>query len=358
MPSLETWVIDIIEERRFSIVAKPFLYLISCLFYLGVKIKNTLYNSGLKKSKKTKAPVISIGNIVAGGTGKTAFIQFFAKELSKSHELAILSRGYRSEYEHGSHLISNQCGPNRCGDEPYLIKKNVPNVHMIVGKNRLRGAQLSVKRGAQLILLDDGMQHRKMYRNQDIVMLNCNDLFGKGYYLPRGYLRDDPKRLKSADLIILHHIKDESHFDQVKKELISLTTAPMIGSKMRVIGVRDRGGSLNPDVKKAGLFCGLGHPKSFQDTAIEMGIEIVEKLILPDHIAPTEEELKSLLYKTQAKGAEILLCTEKDWVKLPERVKYVFSINYVDVTFQIISGMAHYNAFKSDVLELINNSKA
>lgn len=358
MRSLETWVIDIIEGRRSSILAKPLLYLISCLFYLGVKIKNVFYSSGLMRSRKTKAPVISIGNIVAGGTGKTAFIQFFAKELSKSHELAILSRGYRSEFEHGSHLISNKCDPNRCGDEPCLIKKNVPNAHMIVGKNRLRGAHLSLKRGAQLILLDDGMQHRQMYRNRDVVMLNCNDLLGKGYYLPRGYLRDDPKRLSCADLIILHHVKDEPHFAQMKKELSSLTTSPMIGSKMTALGIRDSEGNLNPHVKKVGLFCGLGHPKSFQDTAEEMGIEIVEKLILPDHIAPTEEELKSLLYKTQAKGAEILLCSEKDWVKLPEHVKYIFSINYIDVTFQIISGLAHYNAFKSDVLELINNNKA
>ncbi len=310
------------------------------------------------RSKKVKVPVISIGNIVAGGTGKTAFIQFFAKEFSKSHELAILSRGYRSGYKKGVHLVSDQCSPSHCGDEPFLIKKNVPDAHMIVGKNRLMGAQLSIERGAQLILLDDGMQYRKIYRNRDIVMLNCNDPLSKGYYLPRGYLRDEPKRLSCADLIILHHVKNERHFIQMKKEISPLTTAPMIGSKMAVLGIRDSGGNLNFDIKKAGLFCGLGHPRSFQDTVMEIGIEIVGELILSDHISPTEEELALLLYRTQEKGAETLLCSEKDWVKLSEHIKCTFPINYVDVTFQIISGAVHYHAFKKEVLDLISNHGA
>ncbi|MCK4934993.1 MAG: tetraacyldisaccharide 4'-kinase, partial [Simkaniaceae bacterium] len=133
------------------------------------------------------------------------------------------------------------------------------------------------------------------------------------------------------------------------------TNAKVIGSNMKVIGARDYNGVLDQNIKKAGVFCGLGHPASFQATVESCGIQIVDFLRLQDHIAPKEKELKELLSKAQAKGGELLLCSEKDWVKLPNCVKCNFPIKYIDVTFQIISGKKHYNTFKSDVLKLLNN---
>ncbi|MCK4934939.1 MAG: tetraacyldisaccharide 4'-kinase, partial [Simkaniaceae bacterium] len=122
MQAVESYIIDIIEGRRSQKIFKAILYQISRVFYLGILFKNKLYDLKYKKSFHAQIPVLSIGNIVAGGTGKTEFIKHFAKELTSLCNVAVLSRGYRSSSRKGPTIVTPLCTPNMCGDEPYMIK--------------------------------------------------------------------------------------------------------------------------------------------------------------------------------------------------------------------------------------------
>ena len=218
--NMATYISDVIEGKRNGTFIKGALYAMSGLFEAGVNLRNFAFDQRWLKEKKVEAPVISIGNIVAGGTGKTALIQRLTKDLSSSGQVSILSRGYRSIVEKKGKSIalfeSSQTTPEICGDEPYLLFKTLPEAILFVGKDRVLNAKQAVYHNTDWILLDDGMQYRSLHRDIEIVMLHADDIYGKGFFLPRGYLRDSPKRLQSADAIIINHIKNKEHFYKYK----------------------------------------------------------------------------------------------------------------------------------------------
>lgn len=297
---VEAFVVDVIERKR---RLRHLFVLPSLLFRLGVFLRHCAYDWGLLREKKLDAIVISIGNLVAGGTGKTPFLMRLGRDFEK---FAILTRGYRGKKRKGAvNLREAELKPDESGDEAALYRKAFPDQDIIVGRDRQSGALLTK---APLILLDDGMQHRKLRRDFEIVMLNRHDLFGHGHFLPRGYLRDHPKRLSHADYLIVHHVNTEDEFEAAKRDLRPYSQAPVLGTRIRVPegfgGVR------------VAFFAGIGSPTSFRKTLTTAGAEIVDEMILPDHIAPTDLELEQFIERARQKGAQRILCTEKDWVKL------------------------------------------
>lgn len=345
---LETTIIDIIEGRRHAPVVRSLLRGMSTFFEAGVALRNFAFDRQWIKETKVDVPVVSIGNIIAGGTGKTALIQKLGKDLATSGQISILLRGYRSEIEKvgGSlHLVENsRITPDVCGDEAYLLWKMLPNMTYFIGKDRRLSAQRALYHEADLILLDDGMQYRRLHRDLEIVMLHADDLYGKGFYLPRGYLRDSPKRLAQADYVFINHVDDEAHFRFIQEDVSQKTDAPLIGVQMVPRAIKGREGEIleNLEGKRVAAFCGLGKPASFVKTLQKMGLDVAEVLTLPDHTTPSRHQLASLAILAEEKGCEALLCTQKDWVKLPEALSLSLPLGYVEASLEVVVGQSHY----------------
>ncbi len=341
-----------------------FLYGMSQLFKAGIHLRNFLFDHLSLGKNRVDIPVISIGNIVAGGTGKTALIQRIAKDLASEGKLSILTRGYRSKAENskrGVFVSLDSPDPLEvCGDEAALLAKHLPFATLFVGKNRVRSARRAASGIADFILLDDGMQYRSLVRDVEIVLLHGDDPYGQGYYLPRGYLRDSPKRLRVADYIIVNHIHDEQQFTAIKKELARITLAPVIATHMVARGINAGSGLLNEPLEghQIAAFCGLGSPNSFYNTVESLGVTISEKWNLPDHTAPKEKDLTAFSKRAEAKGCKWIVCSEKDWVKLPRSVKENLPIAYLDADLTIREGEEEYAKLLSHMKQLIREGKA
>jgi tetraacyldisaccharide 4'-kinase len=299
---LESVVLDIMDGKR---PGRSLLTVLSYLYKSGVRLRNHSYDANWIERTKVPAIVISVGNIVAGGTGKTPFVKHLAEALMPYHKLAILSRGYKSQFESSGqvHKLTGHERAEDCGDEPLWLAQQLPSVQVWVGKNRTESAAKAVADGAEIIILDDGMQYRKLHRDFEIVMLGGDEPLGKGRFLPRGFLRDRPERLKIADLIIVNHAKSPA---DVRAELHPLTEAPLIFAKMK----------LNQSLtgRRVAIFCALGHPERFMQAVREAGAEVVATFFKPDHDTFLEDELIDFSRRSKA---DLLVCTEKDFVKLP-----------------------------------------
>lgn len=301
------------EKKPFFLV--PFFFLISAFFSLIVRLRHFAYDKGLCKVHTLPIFVISVGNIAAGGTGKTPLVQKLVKHLDPKIKLAVLTRGFLSQIASSGRVekISEGKGCSLpvqyCGDEPYLLA-NTLSASVWVGKNRIESGHRAVAEKMQCLLLDDGMQYRRLARNVEIVVIDAKDPFGKQQFLPRGLLRDTPKRLKQADWIIANHLDSKKEYERIKKELSLYSKAPIIGMKAVACQTQEIEG------KRVGVFCALGRPERFLQTVEKLGCSIVDHIFLPDHMPFSANELNVFAKRCKDKEGEILLCTEKDWVKL------------------------------------------
>ena len=348
MATLETYVTDLIEGKKKSQVFSGLLHVISKIFESAIHLRHFVFDHAWVKETKMQIPVISIGNIVAGGTGKTALLQSLVKQFALEGEIAILIRGYRSQIEKKKQCLHLQKGskvnPEMCGDEAYLLWKNMPHLSLFVGKNRNKSASLASFYGAEIIFLDDGMQYRRLHRDLEIVMLHADNLYGKGFYLPRGYLRDSPKRLKLADYVFINHVRSQNHFDRLSRDVRKWTSSPLIGAKMVPKKVQGEYGERWEHLagKRVSAFCGLGNPYSFFATVQEMNVDLVDTLILPDHVTPNPAQLDDFMRLSEARGCELVLCSEKDWVKLSKPLNYALPIAYLEASLEVIFNQEEY----------------
>ncbi len=347
---IERYVTALIEGRKHSSISLFFLYLFSKVFEWGIKLRHVAYKIHFFKTGQVNAPVISVGNITAGGTGKTPLINHLVQLFLREGKVAIISRGYRSSLECQTTPTAICLGQGPlfssliCGDEPYLLASFNPTCDLWIGKNRLLAAKMAIQRGVDFIFLDDGMQSLELKRDLEIVVMDGKELFGKGYFLPRGYLREDPKELKKASYIFVNHIQCATEYREAKCQLLPYTQAPVIGIRMhlaeRLSGV------------KAGVFCGLGKPQRFLDTLNEAGVSIIDALIAGDHKSFTVDALEIFAEQCKAKGAEMLLCTEKDAVKLANQVKFSLPIKSVKVSLEVVEGKEHWDALYAKIKSL------
>lgn len=329
---IETRVIDIIEGKKAAPVTRALLKMMSECYRSGVALRNFAYDFVLTQTKLS-IPVISVGNIVAGGTGKTPFIHYLAKALGES-QVAILSRGYRRNSKN-TVIVKSETTPEECGDEPALLFQKLPKSHIIVGSNRAQSGMIAQTLGAKVILLDDGMQHRQLHRNIEIGVMDARDLFGRGHFLPRGFLRDSPKRLSKVDLIILNGVKDEEHLESLTSRIRHYTEAPITAMELVVEN------NIELASKKVGLFCAIAAPDRFKDTLRNMGCDIILKEIKADHLPFTQEEIERLAILAHDQGAQCLVCTEKDRVKLPKDLKVSIPLVVAKIALKPTFGKHH-----------------
>jgi tetraacyldisaccharide 4'-kinase len=349
---IERRVLEMIRGEKKAPIAMACLAVLSLLYRSVVSLRNMAYDGGVFSSEKLCVPVISVGNVVAGGTGKTPFVHLLASRLQDKVRLGILTRGFRSDIEKSGLVkqIAYGNGPlfsaKHCGDEPYLLAKKI-SAPIWVGADRTRSGRIAIAQGVNCLILDDAMQHRRLKRDFEIVIVDANDPFSKGRYLPWGLLRDSPKRLKNATLIIVSHVKGDDHFGQIKAAITPLSDSPLIGVRTEVLEKE----KFTP--RKVGVFCGIGQPARFLQAVRDLNQEIVDTLILKDHAVLSKGQLENFAKRCLQKGAEVLLCTEKDFVKLYSGNASCLDIVAVEVKMKIVAGQEYWDPFIDNILDKV-----
>lgn len=325
MSKLEVLVTSVIRGQRKGPLAsmlKLLLWLLSWPYRFAVFLRNKAYDWNWLLTRKAPIPVISIGNISAGGTGKTPITQWIAKQLMAHRKVAISSRGYKSKAEAQDQVLvldpQHPAPPQVCGDEALLHQQELPAAIVVSGADRLLAAETAAAHGAEVILVDDGFQRRSLHRSLDIVVIDASDPWGHGHLLPRGFLREPLSALCRADLLILSKVTDSGAAQRIKDELRSYSQAPIVMTRLRASGVTFHDGHKAPSLQghNVAMLCGIGNPQAFRQTIGELGGQIVLERLLADHESLSLSELQRFATLAQSHGADFIVCTEKDYIKL------------------------------------------
>ena len=272
---------------------------LSALFGAAVRARNRLYDSGTLPRRTLRGPVVSVGNLSVGGTGKTPFVILLGELLrARGIRFDVLSRGYHRQ-RRGVALVEPGGVPRDFGDEPLLIARRL-GAPVVIGEDRYQAGRFAEQRfGPQLHLLDDGFQHRQLAREFDIVLVTPED--ARDRLLPAGRLREPLTALRRADAVVLMSGADPAQFPLANKT-----------------AWRVRRGILPPlQIPERPLaFCGIARPQTFLLQLRKAGIEPVAEATFPDHYAYTEKDVRDLLFLRQQSGAGGFVITEKDAVNL------------------------------------------
>lgn len=289
------------------------LRLLSGPYGWGVRLRNWLFEHGWRRQQRAAVPVVSIGNLSVGGTGKTPCVEYVARYFhGRGRRVAILSRGYGA----GDGL----------NDEARVLQASLPDVPHLQGPDRVALAALAVDRlQSQVLVLDDGFQHRRLARDLDLVLLDATAPWGHGGLLPRGLLREPPSSLRRAQLVLLTRcdLVAGGELERLRQQVERLVPGmPVVESSHRPVGWINALGETRPleglALGAVAAFCGLGNPEAFRRTLLGLGLKVSGWRTFPDHHAYGQRDLDSLgdWARQQAAGVPIVT-TQKDLVKLP-----------------------------------------
>jgi tetraacyldisaccharide 4'-kinase len=349
------------HQDESSGLLSPLLAFFSVLYGQGIGLRLLAYNRGLFKRKSLPGFVVSIGNLTAGGTGKTPAAVMLAKWASeKGYCVAVLSRGYKGRYKNKVLEVSDgtriHADPGVTGDEPYLLAKKLSGIPVIISKTRyLAGLFAHGKFGSDFFILDDGFQHLDLKRDLDLTLIDASRPFGNGHLLPWGPLREPVDQLTRADAFIL-------------------TRACQYGSNGRAVNFLNRRFPTTPvfygdhipekvvfphsnKVCDAGIlkgkrilaFAGIARPESFKDTLIRLGADAVYLKGFRDHHRFNREEIQALIRRKEKINADCLLTTEKDWVRMSSFHPVPPDMGYLCIRFSLVSG-------ESEFFEMVNSA--
>ncbi len=280
----------------------------SFVYSLLIKLRNFLYSAGWLKVHHVNAAVISVGNITAGGTGKTPLVAWLVKHLAGKYKPAILTRGYKSN--------------EGISDEATLLAHTCRQIPVMVNPDRVAGAKESIAQGANVLVLDDGFQHRRLARDLDIVTIDATEPFGFGRLLPAGLLREPVRQISRADAVVITRAnqttpeKTEQIKQTIRKYKVDMPIASAVhrcaslntaaGGETSLEKVRE---------KKVFAYCGIGNPEAFFRTLEELGVNLVGRKIYSDHYHYTGSDISQISKLAHNANAELVLTTEKDWIK-------------------------------------------
>lgn len=299
---------------------------ISLIYALVVYVRNYLYDIGIFSSKTFGTPTISIGNLSVGGTGKTPMVELLISSLKDSYKIAVLSRGYRRKSK-GFCLATPESTVEQLGDEPYQIYSKFPEITVAVDANRRNGISiLEDKIKPDLILLDDAFQHRKVKPDFSILLTAYDNIYVDDWYLPTGNLRDSKKAAKRADIIVV--TKCPPKLSRQKRQAIEVKLRPTKGQSVLFsylvydnnLKGQMKNLSLNElNNQKITLVTGIADPRPLV-SFLETEKVTFEHLAYADHHFFSRKELEAMNLK------EAVLTTEKDFMRLKDRVKNLFYI--------------------------------
>ena len=292
--------------------------------------RNFLFDLRILKVHKLSCPVISVGNLAVGGTGKTPMVIWLARFLSEEGwRVGVVSRGYRGEETKRVLVVSDGrnilAGSDISGDEPQLLAICLPGIPVLCSTKRALAAEAAVEQfRCEVVILDDGFQHRFIARNLDVVMLDSQKPFGNGSLFPRGILRERTKALTRAQALVLSRFDGSAQAEQTHKNLVNQwpdkTVVTTTHRATRLFGATTQREHPLSSVKNKRLaaFAGISKPDDFFRTVRDLGADLVHTAALPDHYPLTIELLTSLAQEASEQKPELWLTTEKDWVRLPD----------------------------------------
>jgi len=328
---------------------------VSAGYCLIINARNKLYTSRILKAQKAKAPVISIGNITAGGTGKTPIVIWLCNYLAqKNLKPAVLTRGYKTDSQ----------TPKT--DEPALIEQSCPGCSVIINPDRVQGAHVAVsEHDAQIIIMDDGFQHRRLARDIDVLAIDATEPFGYGKVLPAGMLREPASSIKRAHAVILTRCDqaEPQKLEAVKQKIKQLNKNIIIAESLHepqciIINKAEQKFDYIKD-KKIFAFCAIGNPDSFYKTLSAQQADIVGTETFDDHHNYNPADIDMVLQKAAQLNAQLVLTTEKDWTKLHDMpVKGDIELGFVKIKIHFTLGLDEFtHLIDSQITSTITGAK-
>ncbi len=348
------------------------LFVASRFYRMVTQFRIWLYDKRLIQHHAIGCLVVSIGNLSCGGTGKTPVVEVFAKTLSRSgRKVAVLSRGYRSRkrpflarmhqkffsrgmvippkvVSNGSQVLMDS---EYAGDEPFMLANNLRGVAVLVDKDRVKSGLYAIDEfETDTLILDDGFQYLKLRAHINIVLVDSTDPFGNHHVLPRGTLREPIKNLRRADYIFLTKSNGGSHLRHLKSfirrhnhraEIIECCHQPQYLESLRDHDKQMPLSWLNG--QKVAAISAIANPESFEKFLRQLGAEIVASSHYADHHRYTEEEIASFQRDAAKAGADIIVTTEKDAVRIPELRREELEMFFLRVEINILSGQENFD---------------
>lgn len=333
-----------------DICIRAALWCASQPYAAAIWMRNRAFDQGLKKTTRVAAPVISVGNLTAGGTGKTPTVAYLAKWFrEREYRIAILSRGYGA-------------GPDGRNDEAKELEAILPDVPHLQSPDRVSIANVAIEElEMQALILDDGFQHRKIARDLEIVLLDAREPFGFGHLLPRGLLREPPRSLKRADIVIA------TRADQVDAQKLATIRskvqrynpkAAWLESVHYPTRLRNAEGETE-DIgwlrgKTVTVVCSIGNPAAFLDTVQSTGAATSAKIIFPDHHLFHSGDMQEIATKATAASCDAILCTGKDLAKIDVPQLNGIPIWSIDIELRISNGEEALTDHLEEIARQIN----
>lgn len=340
-----------------------FLKGVSKIFGAVVWLRMWFYRIGVLRRWPLGCQVISVGNVTAGGTGKTPVVEIFARELTRQgRKVAILSRGYRRKEKpflqrifsdkidpplvvsNGRHvLLDSETG----GDEPYMLASNLPGVVVLVDRNRVKSGRYAIRKfGCDTLILDDGFQYQKLKHSRDIVLVDKTNPFGNGNMLPRGVLREAAKNIRRADFIFI--TKSDGNATALRQrirqynrhaEIIECRHAPQRLKNVYAQGDQELSW-LNG--KKVLALSGIAVPQSFENFLRGYGAQLVDCARYADHHRYAAEEVIQVINRAADLGCDAMITTEKDAVRFPKLSNTDVPVYYLRIEIEILNGAENF----------------
>ena len=327
-----------------------FLRILSFLYSLAIQFRLIAYKTGFLRAKHLPTHVISVGNITAGGTGKTPFVAMLAK-WAETHgfKVAILSRGYKGKRSNDSLVVSDGktvlASVDDAGDEPVMLATTLSSVPVLISKKRYKIGSLALKLfNSELLLLDDGYQHISLHRDVNILLVDAKRRFGNRSLLPLGPLREPIEQIKRADIIVITKCTNTHSggnlADYFQKNFPSKSIFRSRYFPHQVIFPL-AGTTHPPDIlkeKNVVVFAGIAHPDDFLETVKSCGASIVHFKAFSDHHFFSKHEIEELVSWKKQSNVDFLLTTEKDWIRIDGKIDPDLDIAIVTIKIGLLSG--------------------
>lgn len=368
----ERYAVDVILERREGGRANALKFVLggfAKVYQQAVQLRLGLYRRRLFRPQELGCPVVSVGNLTVGGTGKTPVAEMLARELQRrGRRVAILSRGYKSVPRPFAQRLRNKLfkhldlfpprivsdgkdvllDSRRAGDEPHMLAKNLPGVCVLVDKDRVKSGLHALRHfGSDVLLLDDGLQYQRLRHRIDVVLVDSQAPFGNEHLLPRGTLREPPANLRRASYIIVTKSgpqPDEALLARLRRlnrtaAIIECNHAPRhwqdlrTGEKLPLDHLRGR---------HVGAMSGIARPESFEEGVRQLGAKVEVTKAFADHHRFTKKEILRFLEWCDRRSLDALVTTEKDAVRFPEIDEPKVPMLFLRVEIEILRGREHW----------------
>ena len=319
---------------------------LSLVYGAAVNIRAALYRNGIFKTQTVGVPVISVGNITTGGTGKTPLVEWIAARLAeRGHRVCVLTRGYRRANPSERVVVSDGeriiADAERSGDEAMMLARSLEGKAAVVcDANRVAGARWAIENlNPDVLILDDGFQHVRIGRDLDIVTLDATNPCGNGRLLPAGILREPVAGLSRADCVIVTRTADAIEAG-LQERIRHATEAPTFRSRTVISRITPLGSpeldadSEMPRQRPFAAFCGIGNPSAFFQQLRVAGFDLRHTKVFLDHHKYSQKDIDRLTHRAADAGAQALITTAKDAVKLGS-LRFTLPCYVIEIEMQI-----------------------